>query len=236
METKFQTSFIPKAPVVDSSAGRRSSGAGVLFLVSFIIFMASACSAAGVFFYNQILDQKIKKGNEELIDNKNIFDPGLVQEYSRLNDRIKASYEILKKHVSVSNLFNIISAVTLKNVRFSNFTYSNASSDKVTLNMNGQTKSYELVALQARALTDPTMKYRNAFKSPIIGDLNVDTLGNVSFNLSSSIDPSVISYYRLVQDLKRSGQLENYANIGSQNKAQAPIDTTTSSNVNFIGS
>lgn len=93
--------------------------------------------------------------------------------------------------------------------------------------MSGQTRSYEMVALQARALTDPTMKYRNAFKSPILGDLNVDTLGNVSFNLSSAIDPSVVSYYRLVQDLKKSGQLDDYANAGSQNLPPAATNTIT---------
>lgn len=235
METKFQTSFIPKAPVTDSSAGRRSGGAGFLFLIAFIIFMASLCAAVGVFFYNQILDQKIKTGNEELSQNQNIFNPNVVQEYSRLNDRINASYEILKKHVAVSNLFSIISAVTLKNVRFSNFTYSNAGSDKISLNMNGQTRSYELVALQARALTDPTMKYRNAFKSPILGDLNVDSLGNVSFNLSSAVDPSVVSYYRLVQDLKKSGQLEDYANAGAQSNPASQVGTTTPA-VNFNNS
>ena len=235
METKFQTSFIPKAPVTDSSAGRRSSGAGFLFLISFILFMASLCAAVGVFFYNQILDQKIKSGNDELSQNQNIFNPSVVQDYSRLNDRINASYEILKKHVAVSNLFNILSAVTLKNVRFSNFTYANAGSDKISLTMNGQTRSYEMVALQARALTDPTMKYRNAFKSPILGDLNVDSLGNVSFNLSSAIDPSVVSYYRLVQDLKKSGQLDDYANAGSQDNPAAQTGTSTT-NANFNNS
>ncbi len=237
METKFQTSFIPKAPVTDSSPGRRSSGAGFLFLISFIIFMASISAAAGVFFYNQIIDQDIKKGNEELSDNKNIFDPKLVQEYSRLNDRINASYEILKKHVAISNLFNILSDVTLKNVRFNNFTYLNAGGDKISLTMSGQTLSYEMVALQARALTDPTMKYRNAFKSPILGDLNVDSLGNVSFNLSSSIDPAVVSYYRLVQDLKKSGELDEYANATLRNNpATPPQSTTPSTNLNFIES
>ncbi len=233
METKFQTSFIPKAPVTDSSAGRSSGGAGFLFLISFIIFMGSLSAAVGVFFYAQIIDQNIKKGNEELSDNKNIFDPKVVQDYSRLNDRINASYEILKKHVAVSNLFNIISAVTLKNVRFNNFTYTNAGSDKISLTMNGQTKSYELIALQARALTDPTMKYRNAFKSPILGDLNADSLGNVSFNLSSAVDPSVVSYYRLVQDLKKAGTLDDYANAGQN--AQAPVSTTTAT-INFNNS
>ena len=230
METKFQTSFIPKAPVTDSSAGKRSGGAGFLFLVAFIIFMASVCAAVGVFFYNQILDQRIKAGNDELAENQNIFNPTVVQEYSRLNDRINVSYEILKKHVAVSNLFNVISAVTLKNVRFTNFTYTNAGSDKISLVMNGQTRSYEMVALQARALTDPTMKYRNAFKSPILGDLNVDTLGNVSFNLTSSIDPSVASYYRLVQDLKKAGLLDEYASP-SQNNVQSSVGTSTSNNM-----
>lgn len=218
METKFQTSFIPKAPVSNDFVSRRTSGAGFLFIISFIIFIASACIAGGVYFYSKILDERIASGNNEISDNKNIFSPTIVQEYSRLNDRINASYEILKKHIAVSNLFDVLSAVTLKTVRFTNFTYTNGGGDKITISMNGQAKHYESVALQARAFTDPTMKYRNAFKSPIFGDINADTQGNVSFNLSTSLDPSVISYYRLVQDLKRSGQLDAYANIFNNGK------------------
>lgn len=231
METKFQTSFTPKAPVTDSSAGRRSSGGGFFFLIAFIILIVSISAAVGAFFYSQILDQKIKSGNEELNQNQNIFNPNVVQEYSRLNDRINASYEILKRHVAVSNLFNVISAVTLKSVSFKNFNYVNSGSDKISLTMSGQTRSYEMIVLQARALTDPNMKYRNAFKSPILGDLNVDVQGNVSFNLSSSIDPAIISYYRLVQELKKSGQLEDYANAGQRN-AQNQLVGTSTSNIN----
>ncbi|MEI8062242.1 MAG: hypothetical protein WCG97_03010 [bacterium] len=232
METKFQTSFIPKAPVTDSPVSRRSSGFGVLFLISFIIFMASVCGAAGTFFYNQIIDKKIVDGNDQLTKSKNIFDPTLVQEYTRLNDRITASYEILKKHIALSNVFDVISAVTLKSARFTNFTYGNAGGDKVTLNMNGQAPSYETVALQARALSDPSMKYRNAFKSPLFGNITSDAQGNVSFNLSTSLDPTVISYYRLVQDLKKAGLLDAYANIGLQvSTVDTSISTSTDKSV-----
>jgi hypothetical protein len=46
METKFQTSFIPKQPVTDTEL-HRGSGASLFFLFSFILFMASLASAGG---------------------------------------------------------------------------------------------------------------------------------------------------------------------------------------------
>lgn len=214
METKFQTSFIPKAPVTESLS-RRSSGTGFLFLIAFILFIASAASAGGVYFYAQILDKKIEEGNKELTANKNIFNPNEVQDLSRLNDRINAAYTLLQNHVALTDLFDVIGQVTLQNVQFTNFSYSNSGGDKISLNMNGKANSYETVALQARALTDPSMKFKNAFKSPILGDISTDRQGNRSFSLSSGIDSKVVSYYRLIKDLKKANILDSYININN---------------------
>lgn len=223
METKFQTSFIPKAPVTDSSVGKRSPAFGFIFLISLVLFLASIGAAGIAYFYGQILDQKIKSGNDQLNQSQNIFDPKLVQDYSRLNDRINSAYEILKKHVAVSPFFDVLSDVTLQTVEFRNFTYANAGGEKITINMNGKGPHYQSVILQAQALTDPKAKYPNAFKSPIFGDVTADALENVSFSLSTAIDPLIMSYYKLVQDLKKSGQLDAYATIGT--KMQAPVPT-----------
>ena len=209
METKFQTSFIPKAPVTESLS-RRSSGGGFLFLIAFILFIASAAGAGGVYFYSQILDKKIEDGNKELTANKNLFTPNEVQDLSRLNDRINAATTILQNHIALTDLFDVVGQVTLQNVQFTNFSYANSGGDKVSLNMNGKANSYETVALQARALTDPSMKFKNAFKSPILGDISTDKQGNRSFSLSSGIDSKVVSYYRLVKDLKKANLLDSY--------------------------
>lgn len=216
METKFQTSFIPKQPITQPV--RHSSGSGLLFLISFIIFIASIAAAGGVFLYGQYIDQSIKEGKKQLERNENAFDPNTIKELTRLNDRISAAEVLLKQHIAASNLFSILSEVTLKNVRFNDFTYVNGGSGKVNIAMKGQATSYETVALQSKAFTDPSL--RNAFKSPIVGDLNLDQSGNVTFSFSAGVDPAIVSYSRSIKD-----RINNAASQSVPQGADQPAQT-----------
>ncbi len=196
METKFQTSFIPKQPVTDAPK-HHTSAASLVFLVSFILFMASLAAAGAVFIYSQIINKNIKDGNEQLLVNKNAFDPNTIKEITRLNDRINSTYTLLKNHKGISTLFQVLSNTTLKSVQFNDFAYS-STGEKITLAMKGKAFNYETVALQSKSFTDPALK--NVFKSPIFGDLNLDALGNVGFSFSASIDPLLVNYYKLKQE------------------------------------
>ena len=196
METKFQTSFIPKQPV-NAEAPHHTSAASLFFLFAFIIFMASLASAGGVFIYGEIIKKNINEGKAQLTLNKNAFDPNTISQITRLNDRINAADSLLKKHKSVSTLFLVLSNSTLKNVRFTDFNYSGVD-DKIVLSMRGQAVSYETVALQAKEFTNPNLK--NVFRSPLFGDLTLDTLGNVSFSFTTGIDPLLVDYYKLKKE------------------------------------
>jgi len=196
METKFQTSFIPKQPVT-SEAPHHASAASLFFLFAFIIFMASLASAGGVFIYDEIIKKNIEDGKKQLSLNRNAFDPNTISQITRLNDRINAADNLLKKHKSVSTLFLVLSNATLKNVRFSDFNYTGAE-DKIALSMRGQATSYETVALQAKEFTNPNLK--NVFRSPLFGDLTLDTQGNVSFSFTASVDPLLVDYYKLKKE------------------------------------
>ncbi len=196
METKFQTSFIPKQPVTETA--HRASSSGLIFLISLILFVASIAAAAGAFLYNDYIDKSIVEGNAQLKRNEQALDPTTIQGLTRLNDRINSATTLLDKHVAVSRLFAVLSDATLQNVRFNDFTYANAGGDKVNISMKGQATSYETVALQSKSFTDPSRK--NVFKSPLFGDLNLDQSGNVTFSFSASIDPSLVSYSKNIKE------------------------------------
>ncbi len=239
METKFQTSFIPKQPVTDTEL-HRGSGASLLFLFSFILFMVSLASAGGVFIYGTILDKNIKEGDKQLTLNKNAFDPTTIKELTRLNDRINSANTLLKQHKGVSSLFQVLSQTTLKNVRFTDFTYT-AAEDKINLTMKGQALNYETIALQAKAFTDSSL--RNVFRSPIFSDLTLDSQGNVSFSFSTGIDPFLVDYYKLkkeeyaqngtpVQQSSDTGFTQTGGNSQSQTAPSNTEPTTQNTRVN----
>lgn len=206
METKFQTSFIPKQPVTETRS--RGSGANFFFLISFIIFMVSVAIAGAAFLYHQLVDNNIAKGNAQLELNENAFDQTTIQELTRLNDRITAAQSLLKQHIAFSNFFGALERATLENVVFRNFSYAYGGSDKVGISMQGlagrgPVSSYETVALQAKAFTDPAL--RNVFRSPLLTDVALDTEGNASFTFTSTIDPLLISFYKLRKEEAAAG-------------------------------
>ncbi len=210
METKFQTSFIPKQPI-NESAPKHTSAASLFFLIAFIVFMASIAAGGGVFIYSQVIEKNIKDGTKQLTLNKNAFDSNTIKELTRLDNRINSADTLLKQHKSISTLFQVLSNTTLKNVRFTDFKYT-ASDDKIALSMRGEAFNYETVALQAKAFTDPILK--NVFKSPIFGDLTLDQQGNVAFGFSTGIDPFLVDYYKLKK--------EEYATYGTPNSQGTP--------------
>lgn len=211
METRFQTSFIPKQPVT-AEAPRHTSASSLFFLFTFILFMASLAGAGGVFIWQEIVSKNIEEGKAQLTLNKNAFDPNTISQLTRLNNRINAAEELLKKHKSVSTLFLVLGNATLKNVRFTDFSYVGAD-DKISLSMRGQAISYETVALQAKEFTNPNLK--NVFRSPLFGDLTLDTQGNVSFSFSANIDPLLVDYYKLKKEEYASGGVPNSANTSA---------------------
>lgn len=194
METKFQTSFIPKQPITEGATIRHSSGGSFFFLISFIVFMVSIATAGAAFFYNQLVDKTIADGNKQLAINENAFDPKTIEELGRLNDRINAADQLLHNHVAVSSFFPELQKSTLKNVTFSNFSYKNSGADKISVNMSGQASSYETIALQSREFTNPSL--RSIFHSPLFTGLARDQAGNVNFSFSMFVDPSVVSFYK----------------------------------------
>lgn len=235
MDTKFQSSFIPKQPV--NVPARSTSGSNIFFLISFVIFIISLVGAGGMYLWDKQLDKQIIDVNSSLTLARNSFDQNTVKEFSHLNDKINAADFLLKQHVAPSVLFGIIGDSTLKNVRFTNFKYSNAGGDKVSISMSGEAVSYEAVALQSSAFTNP--KLRNVFRNTIFSDPDLNASGKAVFSFTTGVDPTLLNYYKAKSDpnnqvVRKAAvvPVDNTANVsaGSQspnivNNGNAPANT-----------
>ena len=219
METKFQSSFIPKQPV--NEPVRSTSGSNIFFLISFLIFVISAVSAGGVFLWNKQLDTQIAQVNNDLKLARNSFDQNTIKDLVRLNDKINASDFLLKQHYAPSVLFKVIGDATLKNVRFTNFKYTNAGGDKISVSMNGEAVSYETVALQSSSFTNPAL--RNVFRNTIFSDPDINSNGKATFSFSTGIDPTLLNYYKLKSD--PNNQVFKNAGVGSPDASSANNQT-----------
>lgn len=192
METGIKSSFIPQAPVVGSSAPRRrGSSFDFLVLLALVLFVASATLAVGVFLYVQFLQSSNASKLEQLERAKAAFEPSLIQELTRLDDRMRAADEVLAQHIAPTTLFKLLEQLTLQTVSFSSFTFKTAN-DTISLSMQGLAQSVNSIALQADLLSRS-----GTIVNPIFSDINRQ-IGGVRFNFTADVRREALLFRSLV--------------------------------------
>lgn len=188
METKFQTSFIPKTTISTSPSASKPS-VGLFLFIATLVFIATLIIAGGTYAYRSYLKGQVVKTKSDLDKNVKAFEPQTIEKYVRLESRIDTARILLSKHIAASNLFDYLSEATLKSVRFNDFKYELGPDGVVSLNMNGRAKNYNSVAYQSEVFGE-----KKELREPIFSNLDLDQGGNVIFNFSTRIEPGFIYY------------------------------------------
>lgn len=225
MEPKFQTSFIPKKPIMPvggaaSGVGlnvprRKHTGASLFMTLSTILFIASLTGVAGAYLWKNILNAAQTTYKQQLDTRVKQFNPDLIDSLKRANVKIDTAKQLLNNHIAMSKIFGIIGSLTIENVRFTslNVTTSsanqssgnpvssgNASSNGISVTMKGLGANLSAVAFQSDVLGRlDQYGLRNIVKNPILSDPSTDaTNGSVAFGFSATIDPGSLSYEKAV--------------------------------------
>ena len=188
MDPRFQSSFIPKKPVM-TDMGKRRAPINLISLIVTVVFIVALAATGAVFFYQNYLNGRIASDQQSLGLTQGQFDPSTIDQIIRLDTRINTATAILSGHVALSNLFAALQTTTLQTVRFSNFNFSTGDQNTLVLNMSGEALGFSDVALQSAAFNRTSY-----FKNIIISGLSVEQNGAVTFNLSMSVDPSLVVY------------------------------------------
>ncbi len=184
-----QTSFIPKKPLVVTPSQYQARGVSIVVLVSVIIFVTTAALAGGVFVYKNILKNDIANMQESLARARSAFEPELIEKLQRLDKRMMAAQIILHDHLATSALFDVLSRATLQTVRFTGFQVGIDEKRSVVVNMRGQARDYQSVALQS----DQFGKTKG-IRNPVFSGLTLDSFGRVQFEVTFNVDPALVSY------------------------------------------
>jgi hypothetical protein len=192
MDKEFQTSFVPKKTIQEREP-KRSGGSfgGIINLLALIVFIASLVGAGGVYFYRSSLESTIEGYKESLARARAAFEPTLITKLQVLDKRMRAATGILGKHIAVSPIFSLLGETTLPTVRYSDFAYefNKQNVNLVDIKITGQAKGYNQIALQADLFA------QNKFiKNPIFSNFTLDQQGNIAFNLTFSVDKSLVVY------------------------------------------
>src|SRR5688572_23955191 len=103
MEPAGQPSFIPHD--AGTPLARRESEGGLwdLLLMVGIVALAVSCAlAAGVFLYQQYLKASINSSLAKIQEAKRQFDPNLVEQLTRLDNRMHSADVLLATHLAPS--------------------------------------------------------------------------------------------------------------------------------------
>jgi hypothetical protein len=177
MEPNFQTSFIPKKPIVKERAVA-ARPVGILLLASIFILFVVLLGTGGLYFYKGVVAKNIADMENTLVLAKNRFEPSKITELQTLDKRLRASTEILSKHITVTPVFTALNDLTMKTVRYTKFSYDLGTDKNSTVNIkiSGQAIGYRSIALQSDLLGT-----NKSFIDPVFSNLTLDNSGNVLF-------------------------------------------------------
>lgn len=199
MDQTFQTSFIPRKPVVEVD-NNKSKSFGFFLFFGLFIFFTTIVLYIGMYFYKQTFTKEIANKEASLTEAKDRFEPAKIVELKSLNKRLDAADEILNNHIAISPVFKLLEIITLKKVRYTQFDY-NINSEKenlVEIRLSGVAENYRTVALQADLLSrdERVNKY---IIDPIFSNLTPDGKGNIVFDLKFTVDKALVNYKNTVE-------------------------------------
>jgi len=194
MDQNFQTSFIPKKPIIKERAAS-ARPVGVLLIISLFILFTVLLATGGLYFYKGIVTKNIVDMENTLTLAGNRFEPSRITELQILDKRLRAASEILSKHIAITPIFNALENLTMKSVRYTKFSYVLGTDKNATIDVkiSGQAIGYRSVALQS----DLFAKNKNLI-DPIFSNLTLDNSGRVLFDLEFSVDPSFVNYKQML--------------------------------------
>ena len=189
METGIKSSFIPRDAGTQTSLNRPGPGlADLMILISIVLFVASAALGIGVFLYLQFLQTSSSGKLQQLERAKQAFEPSLIQELTRLDDRMRAADQVLSQHIAPTLFFHLLEAVTLQTVAFQHLDFQAVDSQNINIKLQGIAASVNSIALQADYLSKSGM-----IESPIFSNINRQQ-GGVKFDLSAIVNPMPLRY------------------------------------------
>jgi hypothetical protein len=178
------TSFIPKKSVIEERP--QESSVGLFTAFSIIMFLMSILTTVGMFLWHKTTETNLVKTKQNFEQLKNRFQPELISELKRMDDRLNIAGGLMTTHVTPSKFLRFLQTITYKDVMFTSISYGYQEKD-LKISLKGQAKTYSAIALQSDAFK--TNKY---IKEYLFSNLSPEANGNISFEVSMNVDPAYV--------------------------------------------
>ncbi len=217
-------SFIPHDTAVAPVRSRRAGGAlnDLLLLCGIVLLIASGALAVGVFLYEQFLQTQSASKVVQLQRAEAAFEPSLIEQITRLDDRMHAEDSVLSAHTAPTALFQALNQATLQTVSFTSLDFEAPDPAHVSLQMQGIAQSVNSIALQAELFSK-----NGVITSPIFSNIARQPDG-VHFNLAAVVNPAALNYSQLVAAAAAAVSATQSSSAGSPSAAAPALQTSGS--------
>lgn len=194
MEPKFQSSFIPKRPVVDSPRmlGPVKKNRNIFSVLASLMFLVAMFAVGGVFVYGKMVDRNIKDADAQLAEVRSAFEADRVQELFDASARLSSVKNLLENHYVVSEVLVMLQNLTLKTMRFDNLNYKN-NGQKSTINLDAEAQSYNSIANQKEGFMGSGVLSESNFSDYMLTDR-----GLVKAKFFAVVSPRLVSYKEFI--------------------------------------
>lgn len=191
METKFQTSFIPKSNSSRNEAYSYKTPFGIFLIVAISLATLSVILAIFVFAYKSILNKSISSKTAMIQKKSETFNTQEIDNLVKFGDKIESAENLLNSHIAVSPIFSLLEQTTLQRLQFTEFTFTYLASNKIAVAMKGVATNFGVVARQSDAFSAVV---GSKFTSPIFTNLSINDNGQAVFNFLTTVDPNLVLY------------------------------------------
>lgn len=198
MEPKFQTSFIPKKPVLTPVSGAMPRIApqtrSVFMSLAVLLFVLALLSVAGAYGWKYYLTQAQDDFKLDLANREKQFNIDQIEQLKQINVQIDTAKDLVNNHISASELFNIVSRFTIEKVRFSSLQLS-IDKSSITVDLKGEGTSLSALAFQSDVLGAlDQYDLRGIVKNPIMSGVTKQLDGKYSFGMTTEIENKALLY------------------------------------------
>lgn len=188
LPSTIPTSFVPHA----ASTQRRlahTDFSGVFDFLSYMILIIVFVLAIGVFVYGRVLETQLKANDADLAKAQKAIDPGTIESFVQLRDRLSISNGLLNNHIALSGFFTVLQNILPTNVSFASLHVAADDAIVAKVEGTGVAKNFNTLAAASSALASD-----GRIKDVIFSAITVNKDSSVSFSISAALDSKIIRY------------------------------------------
>ena len=188
MENSFQTSFIPKKPIISTSSKRESKS--LFGIITTFLLIISIIGSLGMFLYKSYLINRRDSLATSLSSIRDTFEKGTIDELKLYDKRTSIAQQILNGHIVLSPTLTLLGEITIPSIQYTKFLQKDENNNFSIL-IKGVARDYRSIALQADMFnTEKGHLFKNVVFSNLIRNKN----DNIDFDLEFNINPKLLSY------------------------------------------